>query len=109
MERKKARIFAETRVVLRGTRLRRIDLLVIKLNQLEFSPESGPEVQFHLPSAEWRSVCEQETPASLPVTPPTSLSGTRINLLKVASAVQAEVLCHDMLNVHVSWHRHSFR
>ena len=46
MERKKARIFAETRVILRGTGLRRIELLVIKLNQLEFSPGSAPAVRF---------------------------------------------------------------
>jgi hypothetical protein len=81
MERKNARIFAETRAVLRGTRLRRIDRLLIKLNQLEFSPDSGPEVRFHFPSAEWRSMCEQETPASLPLTPP-GLNGTESTLVK---------------------------
>jgi hypothetical protein len=68
MERKKARIFAETRVVLRGTGLRRIELLVIKLNQLEFSAGSGPAVRFHLPSGERRGVCDREAPPSLPVT-----------------------------------------
>ena len=68
IERKKARIFAESRVLLRGTGLGRIELFVIKLNQLEFSPGSSPAVRFHLPSGERRGVCDREVPPNLPVT-----------------------------------------